>query len=159
MDTNNLQTLSVLLEHAQTERDAALRDLQDATSLASQAKAQVEQLEQYRGDYQQRWNSQFARQGTMDIVMCYQSFGARLDQAIAHQSQVTQHADNRVEIARELLMQRELRVLSVRKLMERRSQELQRSLDRQDQKSTDEQASRSGWGAGHPLTRATAYPL
>lgn len=157
MDTNSLQTLNVLLEHAQTERDAALRDLQDATALADQAKTQATQLELYRGDYRQRWNSQFARQGTMDIVMCYQSFGARLDQAISHQSQVTQHADSRVAIARELLMQRELRVLSVRKLIERRSQELQRSLNKQDQKSTDEQASRAGWGAGHPLTRAMAH--
>lgn len=157
MDNNNLRTLSVLLEHAQTERDEALRDLQEASAQADQAKVQADQLETYRSDYQQRWNSQFARQGTMDIVMCYQSFGARLDQAIAHQSQVAQHANNRVAVARELLMERELRVLSVRKLMERRHQEMQRVLARQDQKSTDEQASRAGWGAGHPLTRAMVH--
>lgn len=158
MDNNNLRTLSVLLEHAQTERDEALRDLQEASAQADQAKVQADQLQTYRSDYQQRWNSQFARQGTMDIVMCYQSFGARLDQAIAHQSQVALHANNRVAVARELLMERELRVLSVRKLMERRHQEMQRALARQDQKSTDEQASRAGWGAGHPLTRAMVHP-
>ncbi len=158
MDTNSLQTLNLLLEHAQTERDAAVRDLQDATALAEQAKTQATQLELYRGDYRQRWNNQFARQGTMDIVMCYQSFGARLDQAISHQSQVTQQADSRVAVAREMLMQRELRVLSVRKLIERRRQEMQRGLNKQDQKSTDEQASRAGWGVSHPLTRAIAHP-
>lgn len=158
MDNNNLRTLSVLLEHAQNERDEALRDLQEATAQADQAKLQADQLETYRSDYQQRWNNQFARQGTMEIVMCYQSFGARLDQAIAHQGQVAQHANNRVAVARQLLMERELRVLSVRKLMERRQQEMQRVLARQDQKSTDEQASRAGWGAGHPLTRAMVHP-
>jgi len=158
MDTNNLQTLSVLLEHAETERDEALRDLQDASNRADQARAQADQLEQYRRDYQLRWNSEFSRQGTMDIVMCYQSFGSRLDQAISHQSQVVQHADSRVTIARELLTQRELRVLSVRKLIERRRQEMLGRLARQDQKSTDEQASRAGWGAGHPLSRLMAHP-
>ena len=159
MNSNSLQTLNVLLEHAQTERDAALRDMQDAATMADQAKAQAEQLRLYRLDYQQRWSSQFARQGTIDIVMCYQSFGTRLDQAIAHQTQVVEHAGNRVEIARDLLMQREMRVLSIRKLMERRRQEMQRGQDRQDQKATDEQASRAGWGPGHPLTRAMAHPI
>ena len=158
MDANSLNTLSVLLEHAQTERDCALRELQDVTTLADQAKAQAEQLGLYRSDYQQRWSSQFARQGTIDIVMCYQSFGARLDQAIAHQCQVVQHANERLEMARELLIARELRVLSVRKLMERRRQEMLLSRARQDQKATDEQASRAGLGAAHPLTRAMAQP-
>jgi flagellar FliJ protein len=158
VDTNSLQTLGVLLEHAETERDEALRDMQDAKARADQAQAQADQLDQYRRDYQQRWNSQFARQGTMDIVMCYQSFGTRLDQAIAHQAQVVSHANSRITIARELLTQRELRVLSVRKLMERRRHEALSRLARQDQKSTDEQASRAGWGAGHPLTRAMAHP-
>jgi flagellar FliJ protein len=158
VDNDNLRTLSVLLEHAQNERDEALRDLQEASAQADQAKTQADQLQTYRSDYQQRWSSQFARQGTMDIVMCYQSFGARLDQAIAHQSQVAQYANNRVAVARQLLMERELRVLSVRKLMERRHQEMQRVLARQDQKSTDEQASRAGWGAGHPLSRAMVHP-
>ena len=39
-----------------------------------------------------------------------------------------------------------MRVASVRKLIERRSHELRLAADRQEQKQTDEFASRAGWG-------------
>lgn len=156
MSAPNLQALSILLERAEAERDEALRALQDASRRAEAAKAQHGELAQYRTDYQQRWSQQFARQTTMDIVACYQSFGGRLDEAIASQSHIASHADQRVERARALLIEREMRVASVRKLLERRRLEQARAAQRLEQKAMDEQAARAALAAFNPFVRLTA---
>ena len=102
-NSSSLQTLSILLERAEAERDEALKAWQQEQLRAAQAREQAGQLTQYRVDYQQRWSQHFARQGTMDIVGCYQNFGGKLDQAIDSQGQVSRHADVRVERARTML--------------------------------------------------------
>lgn len=150
------QTLTILLERAEAERDAALAQLKLLTAQAEQARAQAEQLDQYRGEYQQRWAQQFARQTTIEIVGCYQSFGLRLDQAIDQQGYASRHAQQRVERAQATLRELELRVASVRKLLERRQGETRRAAQRQEQKTTDEQASRAALASFNSFARATA---
>ncbi|WP_428509236.1 flagellar export protein FliJ [Roseateles sp.] len=154
--SSNLQVLSILLERAEAERDEGLRQFQEAQARADKARAQHGDLAQYRSDYQLRWSQQFARQGTMDIVACYQNFGGRLNEAITSQSNLAQFADQRVATARERLQGLEMRVASVRKLLERRRLEISRSAQRQEQKATDEQASRSAYAGGNPFMRLSA---
>jgi flagellar FliJ protein len=156
MNTSNLQVLNILLQRAEEQRDEALRVFQDLQARAQQARAQHGDLAQYRSDYQQRWSQQFARQGTMDIVVCYQTFGGRLDQAVNTQSNVADFADQRMDQARDTLRELEMRVASIVKLLERRRLENQRSAQRQDQKSTDEQAARASLGAYNPFMRLSA---
>lgn len=150
------QALNILLERAEAERDDALAKLQELQRQAEAAQAQAQQLGQYRSDYQQRWTQQFARQTTIDIVGHYQNFGQRLDQAIAQQGAVSQFAQQRVERAREALRDLELRVASVRKLIERRQGELHRSAQRREQKATDEQAARAALSQMNPFVRLSA---
>jgi flagellar FliJ protein len=150
------QALNILLERAEAERDDALAKLQELQRQAEAAQAQAAQLGQYRSDYQQRWTQQFARQTTIDIVGHYQNFGQRLDQAIAQQGAVSQFAQQRVERAREALRDLELRVASVRKLIERRQGELRRSAQRREQKATDEQAARAALAQMNPFVRLSA---
>jgi flagellar FliJ protein len=151
--SGNLQTLSILLERAESERDEALRLLQDAQLRAQLALTQAQELTQYRVDYQQRWGQQFRSQSTMDIVGCYQNFGGKLDQAIDSQSVVASHAEVRVTRARELLVEKEMRVAALTKLIERRRQEQGRNARRQEQKATDEQAARASLAASNPFAR------
>ena len=102
-------------------------------------------MQAYRRDYERRWSSEFSRSGGIDIVHCYQGFITRLGQAIDQQTRITQHAAQRLAGA-EARGGQELRVASVRKLMERRDQE-QRSVDnRREQNRVDEQAARLLWG-------------
>lgn len=150
------QALNILLERAEAERDDALAKLQELQRQAEAARAQAEQLGQYRSDYQQRWTQQFARQTTIDIVGHYQNFGQRLDQAITQQGAVSQFAQQRVERAREALRDLELRVASVRKLIERRQVEMCRSAQRREQKATDEQAARAALSQINPFVRLSA---
>lgn len=154
-DTNQ-QTLGILLERATSQRDEAQRTLQDLLNRADQARAQHGQLTQYRGEYQQRWSQQFALTGTMDIVACYQNFRGRLDEAIHSQGHVATHADQRVTRAREALLELETRVAAITKLMERRRLEVSRAQNRQDQKTTDEQAARASLSAFNPYSRLSA---
>ena len=113
-------TLSLLLERAQAERDAAAQALHAATAQAEAARAQHGELTGYRQEYQQRWTQSFAQATTMDIVGCYQSFGQRLSQAVDTQGHVAQHADQRQDRARDALRQAELRVAALRQLIKRR---------------------------------------
>jgi flagellar FliJ protein len=156
MNANNLQVLSILLERAESERDEGLKLMQDAQARAAQARAQHGDLAQYRNDYQQRWGQQFADRGTMDIVVCYQTFGGRLDQAITSQTQVANYAEQRLEQTRARLQELEMRVASIAKLMERRRLEINRAGQRQEQKATDEQAARASLSAFNPLMRLSA---
>ncbi|MBQ1767272.1 MAG: flagellar export protein FliJ [Aquincola sp.] len=148
---DNTQALATLLERETTERDNLLTALQQAQARAQAAQQQAEQLVAYRDDYHRRWSSQFRTAGTMDIVRCYQDFAQRLEEAIAQQARVATHAETQVQRAREALTAQEIRVASVRKLIERRQAEALRAAERRDQKQTDEAASRAAW---RPATTA-----
>jgi flagellar FliJ protein len=141
---NDFNSLTVLLKQAETERDEALVLLQQAQKRSEAAAAQEEQLLAYRGQYRQRWAQQFSASSAIEIVQCYQGFGDRLEQAITHQQQAVGQCKAQVERMKNLVQEREMRVASVRKLIERRQQEHRRAEDRREQKITDEAAQRSG---------------
>ncbi|CAM3826921.1 flagellar export protein FliJ [Roseateles saccharophilus] len=135
-------TLSLLLERAEAERDAAAQALHAANAQAQAARAQHGELSGYRQEYQQRWTEQFSRATTMDIVACYQSFGQRLNQAVDTQGHVAQHADQREVRARDTLRAAEMRVAALRQLIKRREAEARAAADRHEQRTADEFAAR-----------------
>ena len=143
-----MQSLNTLLEREEAERDAALAALHAARQQAEGARAQSAQLLAYRADYEGRWSKQFARQGAIEIVQCYHGFTQRLEQAIVQQQRVAEHALAQLEHARALLQACELRVASVRKLIERRVQAQERVAARREQKQTDEAAQRAAGAVG-----------
>ncbi|MFG6465565.1 flagellar export protein FliJ [Roseateles sp. BYS87W] len=142
MSATATDTLSLLLERAEDERDAAARALNAASNQAQAARAQHGELTGYRQEYEQRWTQTFARATTMDIVACYQTFGQRLDQAVVTQGHVAQHADQRQARARDALRQAELRVAALKQLIARRQAEALRQTQRREQRATDEFAAR-----------------
>lgn len=143
MTATATDTLSLLLERAEGERDTAARALHAASAQADAARAQHTGLTGYRQEYQQRWTQSFAQSTTMSIVDCYQSFGQRLEQAVVTQGHVASHADQRQERAREALRQAELRVAALRQLIARRQAEAAKVAQRREQRATDEFAARA----------------
>ncbi|AKJ31015.1 flagellar export protein FliJ [Caldimonas brevitalea] len=137
--------LALALEHAEKQRDEAVSTCQRAAAQLENAERQATQLEDYRREYQQRWGEQFKRQGTMDILRCYQDFVGRINQAIEQQQGAVEQGRRQVEWARGVLAEREMRVASIRKLIERRVAEQAMTQQRRDQKATDEQAARVAW--------------
>ncbi len=141
----SLAPLMTLLGQAERERDDSLANAQRAQAAQQAAQNQSDQLTAYRLDYESRYRERFSRQNAIDVYQSYQAFMARLTQAVDQQQQVVLNAGRRVEAAREVVRQHELRVASVRKLLERRLAEMRLSADRRDQKQTDEYASRLAW--------------
>lgn len=143
MSSSATDTLSLLLERAEGERDAAARTLHTAGLQAQAARAQHGELSGYRQDYQHRWTQSFTQSATMEIVGCYQSFSRRLDQAVDTQGHVANHADQRQARAREALREAELRVAALRQLIARRQAEATKVLQRREQRDSDEFAARA----------------
>lgn len=143
MSANATDTLGLLLERAEGERDAAAQALHAAIAQAQAARAQHGELSGYRQDYQQRWTQTFSQATTMEIVACYQSFGQRLNQAVDTQGHVANHADQRQVRARDALRQAELRVAALRQLIARRQAEADQVAQRREQRATDEFAARA----------------
>jgi len=137
-----LHTLQVLLEQAEAERDQAQRALAEMLARARAAQTQADSLLQYRTEYEQRWGTEFANGGSVQILQCYQNFSGRLEEAITSQGQRAQQADQRVDGARARLAALEMRVASVTKLIERRRAEIERIAARQEQKFGDELSAR-----------------
>ncbi|MGA0611539.1 flagellar export protein FliJ [Caldimonas sp. KR1-144] len=135
--------LSVLIDKVSSERDDAQLELQRAQGALAAARQQLEQLGAYGRDYAQRYAG--ARSSSVELLRCYHGFMDRLDQAQAMQRRACEQAELRVERTRAELLALELRVASVKKLIERRDADHARAAERREQKLTDEQASRAAW--------------
>src|SRR5262245_34583090 len=133
-----LQLLGLLLEREQGRRDEAQEAVRAALRSEEGARTQLDGLTTYRGEYCARWSAQFAQSSTIEILRCYQAFMERLDQAIGQQQGVVRSAQAGVEAARKRLVEREIRVATVERLIARRRALLARIQDRRDQKNLDE---------------------
>ncbi len=140
MSLESLTTLNLLLDRATQERDRLAGELRRGEDVLLRARRQGEQLDSYRGEYLQRWGQQFGRGGAIEIVHCYQSFMQRLDEAVGQQQRQVDAAEQGVAAVRQMLLQAELRVASVKKLIERRQADARRLEERRDQRQTDETA-------------------
>jgi len=154
-----MTALNTLLGQAESERDEAMMALRRGEEQARRVQAQADQLQAYRGEYQQRWAGQFSRRGTMEIVQCYQSFMQRLDEALAQQQQQAAAVTSTCQRLRDKLLAAEMRVASVRKLIERRVAEQRRVQDRRDQRQTDETAQQIRWRAKQNEVHTESAPL
>lgn len=140
-----MQPLNVLLEQAERERDEALARQHRAESALRGAEHQADQLVAYRGECERRWGDRMRAGTTPTLMHCHQAFMARLQNAMDMQGDVVRRHRSEVERSREHTLAQELRVASVRKLMERREAALSQHADRAEQKMFDEIATRAAW--------------
>lgn len=141
----SLSPLMALLGQAERERDETVAQARRVEAAHAAAVGQSEQLLAYRLDYEARYRERFSVQSSMDMFQSYQGFMSRLTLAVNQQQGIVQQAERRAEAARAAVREQEMRVASVRKLIERRLAELRHAADRRDQKATDEFASRAAW--------------
>jgi flagellar FliJ protein len=90
----------------------------------------------------------------MELVNCYRGFMERLTQAVDQQRAAAAQAQAELDSARVALRDGELRVASVRKLIERRVAEAHAAAERREQKACDEFASRASWNQAAGLAGA-----
>lgn len=138
-----METLLTLLRTAEDERDRCRAAMLAVAAQHQAAQVQHDQLLAYRGEYETRWQTQFSQHGVMELVHAYQGFMRRLSQALEQQHGVVQQVARQLDAARGVLREREIRVASVRKLIERRAQRERLAANRREQKLNDERATRS----------------
>ena len=141
--------LLTLLVQCEGERDSVQAELLRVSALHQSAQAQSDQLLTYRRDYEARWTLQFQSASSITLVQCYLGFMQRLNLAVEQQQHVATQTALHVERARSDLVAKELRVATVRKLLERRGNEDRVAQARKDQKISDEFAARSAWNRHH----------
>lgn len=135
---NGLQGVRVALELAEQRRDAAGRALAHAVHACQAACEQLAQLEHYAGETRDRWALGARGWATPELVRHYQSFMDRLQQAVDLQrSAVEQQEATRAE-AQARLLQMEIRIASLHKLLDRRGAEQRAQASVMAQKHADE---------------------
>ena len=133
-------TLDLAIEMAQRECEQAEQATARALKGQQHAQGQLDQLEGYADETAQRWSTAQAAQVSAVLMTHHQSFQERLQQAINLQRGVVQQAGQRVAAARQIRVQKEVRL---RGLMQLRAQKLavhRKSRERQEQKALDELA-------------------
>jgi flagellar FliJ protein len=141
------QTLQLLLERAEAERDAVRTRALRAADAARRLATQAEQLLAYRDEYRRRAPAQGSKAVEIGIVRCHRDFMQRLEQAIAQQRVQLEIAERDAAALHQALLAEETRVASVRKLIERRTLDARREATRAEQRRSDEVAQRAGWAA------------
>ena len=156
MQPHDLDSLALVLAHAERERDEALAEQFRAEAARRAAVAQAEQLVAYRRDYERRWSAEFRRDGKIELVRCYQGFMARMTQAVEQQERIAGHAAMQAERAEAIVRGHELRTAGLRKLLERRLRERDIAAARREQKESDDRAVRAAWSRLTAPGRPTA---
>lgn len=141
-DFVEMETLATLLEQAEQQRNIALAAFNQTRARRDEARAQARELEVYRDDYSARWSDRFQRGAALEVVRSYHQFAARLDLAVSQQVHALTVCEQALVRANDVLVAHELRVASVRKLIERRRLEQRQGIERSEQRSEDEHAQR-----------------
>jgi len=135
----------------QTEQQRA-RDLGEARQRLVAAETKLQDLQQYRQDYERVFQQRATTGQSVMALRDFQVFLARLDQAIQQQGQVAEAARGDVAGRTTRWQSAARQVKAVDSVVGRWQGEERRADDRRDQKDTDERAQR-GSAARTPENR------
>lgn len=145
---SNLNSLSVAVDVASRKRDDARKVLQDVLAAQQAARAQLVQLEDYARETESRWGVKADTTMQPEVMYHHYQFMDRLGHAASVQTGVVGDHSGRVESAQRALVEAELRLTSLRKVVDKRRHDLELQQMRRDQKQTDERAALQYRNAG-----------
>jgi flagellar FliJ protein len=134
--------LTVAVELATRKRDEAGQALAQVLRRHDHALQQLDQLSSYAADTQGRWSVSAQTHTSPQIVGHYYQFMARLDQTVSLQHGVIADVQRQCQAARQELLQAEVYLAGLQRLLDKRHQEQQRRAALREQHQTDEFASR-----------------
>lgn len=147
MSSSDPGLLVLLKDKEEGERDRRKSRLLETRGRLSQLQAQTEQLTAYRRHYQDHWHLQFKSGATPQVLQCYRQFVERLDAALAQQAHSIRHVSALVDQAEHALLQQEIRVAAIDKLVERRGEQALLRQRQHQQRQDDEWAQRAARSA------------
>ncbi|CAB5699316.1 flagellar biosynthesis chaperone [Delftia tsuruhatensis] len=137
---SSLNALMVAIDAASRKRDEARQAVQERQRAQQAAQAQMDQLQTYVKEMQARWGVHENQSVQPEVMFHQYQFMDRLQHAIGLQTRVLADLAIRLEAAQKALMACELRVSSLRKVVEVRRRDVALAQMRREQKETDERA-------------------
>lgn len=138
IDATAPTALDILVDTARTARDTEARKLADDLGQARAAEDRLELLERYRHDYELRFRERGAAGFEAESWRNYRHFLSQLDAAIEAQRAELNTRRLAAEARRGSMVVAGRRLRSYEALVERRDAEERRTLDRLEQKVSDE---------------------
>jgi len=136
-----IQTLNKVVEIAEKRRDEAMAALAQQQRELQIAQDQLQQLDHYAAEAQQRWMLRSSTGGVDGQQLFHQrQFMQKIDHALEFQRSVIANREALIERCRNQLMVAERDVAGLRKFTERKVQAVQLKQQKQEQKATDEMA-------------------
>jgi flagellar FliJ protein len=137
---SSLNALMIAIDAAGRKRDAARQSMQERQRALQAGQAQMEQLQGYVQEMNQRWGAQEGQAVQPEVMHHQYQFMERLQHAIGLQTRVLADLEIRLETPRQALMAAELRVSSLHKVVEVRKRDMVLAQMRREQKETDDRA-------------------
>ena len=138
--TRPAQNLEPVIELAERRRDEALAESARLQTEQRQAQEQMDQLVTYADEANRRWAERGAVGVDVTLLMHHRQFMAKLDNAMAFQQDVLADRAQRVLRATAAVQEAERDLASLRKYAARQIEAWQQTLQRREQKHTDEMA-------------------
>ena len=132
--------LQVALDLATRQRDDAGQALAQVMRRFEHAHMQMDQLRSYANDTSSRWSVASQASATPQIVGHYYQFMERLEQTIEMQQGAIAEVQRQRETARQVLLQAEVRMAGLHRVLDRRRAEIARALEQREQRQSDELA-------------------
>lgn len=136
-----LTSVSIAIDLATRRRDDAGKALGLVERQWSGARDQIDQLTSYAMETESKWSLSAQNQPTTELVLHYYQFMERLRQAIDLQSQVVADLERQRVVAERNLVQAEVRVAGLNKVLQKRRTLIARKQSVREQKQMDEFAS------------------
>lgn len=135
------RSILLAVDLAIAKRDQALSVLQTHRRNHAFAQSQMDQLQQYAHETEQRWTIGAQKSTTPELLHHHYQFMARLQQAVVLQQGALATSASKVQVAEQQLLQAEFRIASLKLVLAKRQGELATQQQRQEQKQMDEFAS------------------
>lgn len=138
--TKPAQNLEPVIEIAERRRDEALAECARLQTEQRQAQEQMDQLVTYADEANRRWAERGAAGVDVTLLMHHRQFMAKLENAMDFQQGVLADRAQRVQRATAAVQEAERDLASLRKYAARQIEAWQQTLQRREQKHTDEMA-------------------
>ncbi len=135
---SSFSSLLLAIDLANVKRDQAMGHWHKAMQAQAYAMDQMRQLKQYASETEERWTCSAQQSTTPELLHHHYQFMDRLNQTMALQDNVLETSSQKVETARQLMVEAEVRLASLKKLVALKQAEQQKQHRHRDQKHMDE---------------------
>jgi flagellar FliJ protein len=133
-----LKSITLAIDLATVKRDQAMAQLKKTLQAQAFAQSQMDQLQQYSQETELRWMQNAQKSTTPELMHHHYQFMERLNQAIALQDGVLVNTGQRVDAAKQVVLQTEFRLASLKQVLASRQADMAKALERREQKQMDE---------------------